>query len=126
MIKYSTQVEGYGTNLKTTVIIGNQTFTMMVSPLDNEDQKTMSQREYHQFFADQMKKALDKLVRSASEDDDFNDWYDVTVMLVVAKQKKPLIKYRKNKWVKKNGVWRRMYKEGLTPTQAVNLWALAH
>lgn len=64
MIKYSTQVEGYGGQLKTTVTIGHQTFTIEVAKLDRMERKEMSQREYQQWYADQMKKALDNLVNS--------------------------------------------------------------
>lgn len=68
MINYSAQVEGYGGSLRTTITIGNQTFTIKVDRLDSEDLKKMSQREYHQFFAERMQAALDNLVHSAKND----------------------------------------------------------
>lgn len=57
---------------------------------------------------------------------DFDNWYEDTIQLVVAKQSKPFASYRKNRWVKKSGVWKQMYNEGATAIEAVNLWALNH
>ena len=64
MIKYSTQVEDAGDGqFRTTVKIGVQTFQVYVPKLV-KGHRGMTQQQYNQWYADQMKKALDNLVNS--------------------------------------------------------------
>jgi hypothetical protein len=55
----------------------------------------------------------------------FHEWDEEVTRLVLAKQGKPFADYKKNRW-RKRAIWLKLYKEGLTPAQAANLWGLNH
>jgi len=55
----------------------------------------------------------------------FHEWDEEVTRLILAKQQKPFASYKKNRW-RKRRIWLEMHKEGLTPKQAANLWALNH
>jgi hypothetical protein len=58
----------------------------------------------------------------------FEDFKKQTFFIIRKMQNRPFAAYRKNKWkcTSKKGKWMEIYKDGLTPYQAANLWGLSH
>lgn len=56
----------------------------------------------------------------------YKKWIEFTSALIRKKQRHPFAQYKKNKWKTEGRTFKAMYKEGLSPQQAANLWALNH